>query len=1252
MRMQRIFLNRVDGSMNRLRNIVLFLVVAVPLMALAGPGKIAGRIVDANGDGIFGVAVQVLETQQGAATNVDGDYNILGVQPGSYSISVHAQGYGNQTFNGVEVNSDLTTTINATLQDEAIQIGAVDIEYKAPLVKVDVPGKETRIGKEELSTRAYTNISSLLQKQPGFKVDPNGEIHVRGGRSHEVLVKVDGVDYRDPLVNSSKRLMNFSALNVEEIEVLTGGDARYGGYQSALINVTTPEGSLTDYAGVIEWRTDRVLGQKEETVKGVGRQVNNFNSDQYDYSLSGPVPLIDRVLGAKKLSFFTSGTAKLSNTYSPYRIDRDPNDYMGMGIDIPERQANDYSTFWKLTYRLDEAKKLNVTYSRDFSLFDVYPEGTGGATGNYGWQYKYDVANRPYTKSTTQSINFGFSHNVSKNTLYEISVGNYRTATGIYPRGKNPDQFTLRDDEEEELVSGQDADGNGFFDGVIDANRNYQYDGAGEGYEDVNANGQWDRGEDWVDLDGDGVYDAAEPWIDRANSQGVNNLGVYDSWDPYTDLNGNGRWDDAEPQLAEQDWNHNGLWDGERFSDANGNGRYDGWGEGYDDKNGDGVMNRRELIDRETEDYSPLDPFQRGETFVDGDYWYDTGEPFQDLPDAEGFFNGVWDEDETFYDLPSSATINPFFRNPVPTTNGIYDGPNGVFDEYEMYTYPAALEFGMNPDYPVLYTWEDVRDGIRLGQQLWPSGLDDQTGLPVYLFYDPAHSTWRNITTYDNARPVFDIPNGLWDEGLESFSDYNGNGVQDNLADGFLNPGMWDRTALWQERSTQEWGGKFDLTSQVNKFHELKTGIDLKKRILEMNSIQRPDQLYTNLDIPLPADAPYPGRGGIRDFYHYEPWEGALYFQDKMEFEGMIVRAGARGDFVIHDNKIVEESQKGVDLNQPGALLAERSKMVIAPRLGISHPVSTRAKLYFNYGHYYQTPSFEYFYRAATQNITPNTEIGNPNLEYEKTVSYEVGVNTEFAEDWVIDVAGYYRDVYNQIGTVELKSGPLTLNRYFNLGYARARGFEFSLKKNFSSMWAVTFNYDFSYAYGKESAAAEGLLQRQNNVPENRDEHPLVWDETHKVSAFFTMMVSDKDRWRPYGIWTPSDWLGTVEFSYGSGLPYTPSSFTENKSDNLILANSARYPATMTTDLKFDKFWTLTKGLKLGTGFEIYNLFNRLNVRELYGETGNWWDSEHERSGGQLGAEEAAGNAGSDYDHNPRNLNPARQVLLHFKLQF
>jgi outer membrane receptor protein involved in Fe transport len=922
-----------------------------------------------------------------------------------------------------------------------------------------------------------------------------------------------------------------------------------------------------------------------------------------------------------------------------------------MGFDVPERQSNDYSTFWKLTYRLDEAKKFNFTYSRDFSQWDIYPDGVGGEPGNYGWQYKYDAAHRPYTKNTTQTINLGFSHNITKNTLYEISVGNYLTATDILPRGLNPDQFTLRDSVEEtrrDLGSNLDANNDGFVDGVVDANRNYQYDGAGEGYDDANQNGQWDRGEDWVDLNGNGVYDAAEPWLDRANSQGINNLGVYDSWDPYVDLNHNGRWDDAEPQLPEQDWNHNGHWDGERFIDANGNGRYDGWGEGYDDKNRNGQMDRLEVVDRTTEDYAPLDPFRRGEAFVDGDYWFDTGEPFHDLPDSNGFYNGVWDNGETFYDLPSSATANPYVRSPVPTTNGVYDGPNGVFDEYEMYTYPAALEFGMTPDYPVLYTWEDVRLGIRQGAQLWPSDIDPVTHLARYYTYDPAHSTWTNTTTYDQSHPVFDVPNGIWDEGKEAYSDNNGNGTQDELPDHFLNPGMWDASSFWQERESREWTGKFDITSQVNKFHELKSGLELKNRDLSMNAISAPDQPYNNTDVPLPAGAPYPDRGGSRDFYHYRPWEGALYMQDKMEFEGMIVRAGIRGDFVIHDNHIVAESQHAVDLNQPGALLAHRGKMVIAPRLGISHPISTKSKMYFNYGHYYQTPSFEYFYRAATQNISPNTEVGNPNLEYEKTVSYEVGVNTEFAEDWVVDVAGYYRDVYNQIGTVEQRIGPITLNRYFNLGYARARGFEFSLKKNFSRMWALTMNYDFSYAYGKESSAAEGLQQRLNNRPENRDEYPLVWDETHKVSAFFTMMVDQKEKWRPFGVWTPSDWLGTLEFSYGSGLPYTPSTFTTGTPSNLILPNSARYPHTMTVDFKFDKYWELTKGLKFATGVEIYNLLNRRNIRELYADTGNAFDSSHE---GDSSKREDF-NMGTDYDHNPRNFYPLRQILLHFKLQF
>ncbi|MCX6601145.1 MAG: carboxypeptidase-like regulatory domain-containing protein, partial [bacterium] len=230
-----------------------------PSLAWAGPGKIAGKVIDEAGEAVIGASVQIVETQQGAAVGIDGNFVILGVQPGSYTVRLTCIGYGTQVFNKVSVSGDLTTTLNVTLEEQAVEVEARIVEYKAPTVKLDVASKEKRFRREDIETRVVTDVKDLLRKQPGFKVDPEGALHVRGGRASEMLVKVDGVDFRDPLVTSSKQLINLSALNVEEIEVLTGGDASYGGFQSALINVTTPEGSLTNYAGIIEWRTDRAF---------------------------------------------------------------------------------------------------------------------------------------------------------------------------------------------------------------------------------------------------------------------------------------------------------------------------------------------------------------------------------------------------------------------------------------------------------------------------------------------------------------------------------------------------------------------------------------------------------------------------------------------------------------------------------------------------------------------------------------------------------------------------------------------------------------------------------------------------------------------------------------------------------------------------------------------------------------------------------------------------------------------------------
>jgi hypothetical protein len=78
---------------------------------------------------------------------------------------------------------------------------------------------------------------------PGFKTDADGGLHFRGGRSTESLVKVDGQSFRDPISSSTSvdRLVSLSGLNVEEVDVMNGGNASQGGYQSAMISRATAE---------------------------------------------------------------------------------------------------------------------------------------------------------------------------------------------------------------------------------------------------------------------------------------------------------------------------------------------------------------------------------------------------------------------------------------------------------------------------------------------------------------------------------------------------------------------------------------------------------------------------------------------------------------------------------------------------------------------------------------------------------------------------------------------------------------------------------------------------------------------------------------------------------------------------------------------------------------------------------------------------------------------------------------------------
>src|SRR5690606_40975565 len=102
----------------KLSTSVLLLLLGTPLMALAqGTGTLAGRGTDADtGEGLPGANVIVGGTQLGAATDLDGNYRIIGIPVGQYDVTARFVGYEDETVTNVQISSGYTTEQNFALR--------------------------------------------------------------------------------------------------------------------------------------------------------------------------------------------------------------------------------------------------------------------------------------------------------------------------------------------------------------------------------------------------------------------------------------------------------------------------------------------------------------------------------------------------------------------------------------------------------------------------------------------------------------------------------------------------------------------------------------------------------------------------------------------------------------------------------------------------------------------------------------------------------------------------------------------------------------------------------------------------------------------------------------------------------------------------------------------------------------------------------------------------------------------------------
>ncbi len=233
--------------------VALFFTAAI----FAQNGTVRGNIYDKDsGEPIAFGTVQIVGTDNGTATDIDGFFNIANVAPGTYRLVANYLGYDSVGVD-IKIVAGGITYKSVYMQEGGIQLETVQVSAEKAKAKNQVKISTVTITPKQItalpSIGGEPDIAQYLPVLPGviFTGDQGGQLYIRGGSPIQNKILLDGMTIYNPF-HSIGFFSVFETEIIRNVDVLTGGfNAEYGGRISAIVDIKTREGNKKRFGGVV-----------------------------------------------------------------------------------------------------------------------------------------------------------------------------------------------------------------------------------------------------------------------------------------------------------------------------------------------------------------------------------------------------------------------------------------------------------------------------------------------------------------------------------------------------------------------------------------------------------------------------------------------------------------------------------------------------------------------------------------------------------------------------------------------------------------------------------------------------------------------------------------------------------------------------------------------------------------------------------------------------------------------------------------